>query len=201
MKFARATIDVLEEITGLLGLKQVTFHSQDDKALGLVAANKPVPILMYTEYEVCLPDHNFTVAPMYKLIPSVIGIMEIKEKTYSTEAVTYSGLTCVAIKSAKHSQSSALYNLQDMKPIHSLDEFSGSFKNEGSDKPVMIVTVDSGPDENPRCMKTMEFAIGYFLTYDLHALFIATNAPGCGVCNSQKKDGSLKQRNGWFDIR
>ena len=132
-------------------MQQVTFHFQDNKAkvaLGLPAANKQAPILMRMEFEIRLPDHEFTVAPMHTLIRSVIDIMEIKEKTYSREAVTYSGTTYVAIRSAKHSQSCALHHLQVMNGVRSLDEFSGSFKNEGNDKPVMVVTVDGGPDEN-----------------------------------------------------
>ena len=176
----------LEEIAGLLGPKQVTFHSQDDKAkvaLGLPAENKQVTVLIHMEYEVWLPDHNFTIAPMRRLTPSVIGAMEIKEKSYSREAVTYSGPTYVAIRSAKHSQSSVLYHLQDRKLIRSLDEFSGSFENESNVKPVMIVTVDGGPDENPKYMKTVECAIDYFLKYDLDAFFIATNAAGCSAFN------------------
>ena len=73
-----------------------------------------------------------------------------------------------------------------MKHIHSLGEFSGSFKNERNDKPVMIVTVmivmiitvDGGLDENQRYMITMECTIDFFLTYDLDTYFIATNIPG-----------------------
>ena len=36
-----------------------------------------------------------------------------------------------------------------MKRIRSLDIFDGSFKNNGEVKPVMIVTVEGGQDENP----------------------------------------------------
>ena len=74
-KFACARINTWQEIAGLLVPKQVTFNSQDDKAkvaLGLPATNKQVSILMHIEYEVRLPDHDFTVAPMHKLRPSVI---------------------------------------------------------------------------------------------------------------------------------
>ena len=85
--------------------------------MGLTAANNQVPILMHMEYDVRLSDHDFTVTPMHKLMPSVIGAIEIKEKTYSREAVTYPGRTYAAIRSAKHSQSSALHHLQDMKHI------------------------------------------------------------------------------------
>lgn len=70
-----------------------------------------------------------------------------------------------------------------MKRIGSLDEFRGSFKNEGNNKPAPIVTVNCGPDENPRYMKTIECAIDYFLTYTFDALFLATSAPGCSAFN------------------
>ena len=98
---------------------------------------------------------------------------------YSKEVVTYSGPIYVAIRSAKHSQSSGLNHLQDMTYIRKF----GSFKSEVNDKPVMIVPVYGGQDENPRCMKAMECATDYFLTYDLDALFIATNALGRSAFN------------------
>ena len=41
----------------------------------------------------------------------------------------------------------------------------------------MIVTVEGGPDKNPRHRKTIEYAIDYFLSQDLDAFFLATNAP------------------------
>ena len=58
--------------------------------------------------------------------------------------------------------SSAYHHLQDMKRIRSFDIFDGSFKNNGEAKPVMIVTVDGVPEENPRYIKTVERAIDYF---------------------------------------
>ena len=47
----------------------------------------------------------------------------------------------------------------------------------------MNVTVDGGPDENPRYSKTIECAIDYFNTYDLDAFLLATNAPGRSAFN------------------
>ncbi|CAB3257919.1 unnamed protein product [Arctia plantaginis] len=44
-------------------------------------------------------------------------------------------------------------------------------------KPVIIIFVDGGPDENPRYSKVKNFAIQHFKNYNLDALFIATNAP------------------------
>ena len=55
--------------------------------------------------------------------------------------------------------SSAYHHLQDMKRIRSLDIFDGSFKNNSDAKPVMIVTVDGGPDENPWYTKQLNAQI------------------------------------------
>ena len=71
-----------------------------------------------------------------------------------------------------------------MKRIRSLDKFTDSFDNDtGESKPVMTVTVDGRPDENPRYTKTIEWAIDYFTTKDLDEFSLATNAPGRSACN------------------
>lgn len=81
------------------------------------------------------------------------------KKNVLKKTITYSGPTYVAIISAKHYQSSAFHHLQDMNRIHSLNEFSRSFKNESNDKPVTIVTVGGGPDKHLWHKNTMECAI------------------------------------------
>ena len=117
---------------------------------------------MYMEYKVILPDDDYVVALQHKLIPSIIGDTQVRKNDLSGDAVTYSGTTYCAIPSAKYSSSSAYLHLQDMKGIQSFDIFDGSFKNISKAKPVMIVTVDGGPDENPRYTKTIECPIDYF---------------------------------------
>ena len=139
---------------------------------------------MQLEYKVQLPDHDYVISAGHKLIPSVIGNMEITPRKLSGEAVTYSGATYIAIRSAKHSGSSAFHHLVDMKRVRELPEFDKSFlSSQGTKKPVMIVTVDGGPDENPRYTNTIDCCIDYFNTEDLDALFVATNAPGRSAFN------------------
>ena len=74
-----------------------------------------------------------------------------------------------------------------MKPIISLNIFDDSFKNNSEAKPVMIVTVDGGPDINARYIKTIECVIDYFLSQDLGAFFLASNAPSGSVFNQNVK--------------
>ena len=50
-------------------------------------------------------------------------------------------------------------------------------------KPILVSTVDGGPDENPRYHKVIKVAVNHFLQYDFDAVFIATNAPGRSAFN------------------
>ena len=96
----------------------------------------------------------------------------------------------MAVRSGKHSSSTAYHHLQDMKRIRRLPEFESSFFIDGvvgQSKPMMIITVDGGPDENPRYEKTIISAVDYFCTYDLDALFICTNAPGRSAFNRAER--------------
>ena len=138
---------------------------------------------MHMEYKVIISDYDYVVASRHKLIPSVTGDMQVRENDFSRDAGTYSAPTYCAIRRAKHSGSSAYHHLHNIKRIWSLDIFDGSLKNNGEAKPVMIVTVDGGPDKNPGYTKTIECAIDYFLSQNLAAFFLATNAPGRSAFN------------------
>ena len=182
-KFARASFRSLEELAAILGPAEVTFHSQNDKAkvpIGLTTANKEVLMLMHMEYQVTLPDHDFVVASKHKLSPSVIGDMKlVKSKDLTNYAVTYSGATYIGIRSVKHSASSAFTHFQDLMRVRFLLEFATSFQTDRhEEKKVMIVTVDGGPDENPRYEKNINCSIKYFVENGLDVFFLATNTPG-----------------------
>lgn len=186
--FAVASIRSLETIASVLGPDSVTFLSQDDKArvpIGLTAANKQAPLLMHVEYKVSLPDHDFVIASGHKLIPSVYALCEVKPNEMGRpEAVSYSGPTYIAIRSGKHSSSTATSHAQDLDTLLTIESFSKFIKNKDSKvKPVLIISSDGGPDENPRYRKVIAHAIEHFKQYDLDAVFIVTNAPGRSAFN------------------
>jgi len=71
-------------------------------------------MLMHVEYRVKLPDHDWVVATGHKLIPSVYAGMVIKpDDIGNRQAVSYSGPTYVAIRSGKHSSSTAFSHAAD----------------------------------------------------------------------------------------
>ena len=179
--FASATIRYLKDIAVLLGPKTSFVLSQDDKArvpLGLAAANKQSPILMHLNYRVRLPDHDWVVATGHKLVPSIYAALDVGK-----EHVGYSGPTFITIRSGKHDTSTADTHSADFVDLASLPLFKSAMKNESDVKPVVIVLVDGGPDENPRYAKTIEAAIGHFKRFDFDALFIACHAPGHSAFN------------------
>jgi hypothetical protein len=181
--FCTATIRHLEELASILGPNEVCFVSQDDKArvpIGLTAANKQSPLLMHVEYRVSLPDHDWVVAAGHKLIPSVYAGIQIQcNGLGNREAVGYSGPTYIAIRSGKHSSSTAFSHGLDFDKLLTLQEFD-VITRTGIDrlvKPILMLTVDGGPDENPRYQKVITVAVHHFLQHDFDALFLATNAP------------------------
>lgn len=184
--FAASTIVYLKDLAVLMGSQCTFFLSQDDKAripLGLPAASKQAPLLMHLEYRIQLPDHDWVVADRHKLIPSVYAGCVIKDGR-----VTYSGPTSIFIRSGKHDSSSAATHAADFNALLSLDSFKDVARsNAGAVKPIVIITVDGGPDENPRYPKTLNAAYKLFTEHSLDALFIACHAPGHSAYNAVER--------------
>ena len=121
----------------------------------MTAAHKQSPAIMHLEYRIRLPDHDWVIAERHKLIPSVYGAMRIEKGGMGRpDAVTYSGPTYIAIRSGKHSSSTAKTHHSDFNRILQLPEFA-----DFASKPVVIFSVDGGPDENPRYPKVIASAI------------------------------------------
>lgn len=119
-------------------------------------------------------------AERHKLIPSVYAAITITPGGEGApDTVFYSGPTLILIRSVKHSSSTANTHSEDLETLLKLDNFQELAKtNLGTVKPVLILTVDGGPDENPMYSKVISFAIKHFQDYNLNALFIACNEPG-----------------------
>ncbi|KAF2898353.1 hypothetical protein ILUMI_07821 [Ignelater luminosus] len=149
------------------------------------AANKQAPLLMHVEYRVSLPDHDWGIASKQKLIPSVYARCIIKANDMGcAEAVTYSGPTYVTVRSAKHSSSTGSSHAMDFNRLAILDTVKEIMRNkEGRLKPVILVSSDGRPDENPRYVKVISHTVHHFVERDLDAIFIFTNAPGRSVFN------------------
>lgn len=88
------------------------------------------------EYRIRLPDHDWVIAERHKLIPSVYGAMRIEKGGVGRpDTVTYSGPTYIAIRSGKHSWSTAKTHHSDFNRILQFPEFA-----DFASKPVVIFT-------------------------------------------------------------
>lgn len=93
--------------------------------------------------------------------------------------MSYSGPTYIAIRSAKHDSSTAATHGADFEVLVDDPLFSPFARTEsGAMKPIVIITVDGGPDENPRFQKPLSVAAHHFTKNNLDFLVIATHAPG-----------------------
>ena len=175
-------------ISGVLGSETVFFVSQDDKAripIGMTAATLQAPIMMRWEhdYRVRLPDHDFGVSQRHKLIPSVYAGCVI-----SDTRVGYSGPTYIVVRSGKHDSSTAQTHCTDFSRLVEAEEFTDFARtSDGKVKPVLMITVDGGPDECPRFPKVIAAACHTFKTFDLDAMFIASHAPGQSAYNTVER--------------
>lgn len=135
--------------------------------IGKTAANKQTPLVMHLEYRIQLPDHDWVVAEKHKLIPSVYAFIKIDpDKSGDKKAVTHSGPTFITIRSAKHCSSTAYSHAKDMETLMNSGDFESFCKDDsGQFKPIVMITSDGGPDENPR------YVLDFNLIYNFSLIF------------------------------
>ena len=79
---------------------------------------------MHMTYEIRLPDHDFVVATLHKLTPSVYAACEIvKCSSKSDSSISYSGPMHIAIRSGKHDSSTAYTHGRDFDKLLTLEGF------------------------------------------------------------------------------
>ncbi len=138
---------------------------------------------MHMHYRVSLPGHDWMVTSGHKLIPSVYAALNVGQND-----VEYSNPTFITIRISKHDKSTAATHSADFMTMEKLAEFQEFMKNEEAVvKPVVLIMVDGGADENPRYAKTLCAAIGHFKRYGLDALFITCHAPGQSAYNAVER--------------
>ena len=113
------------------------------------------------------------------------AICEIKSvSAKSQEEIIYSGPTYIVIRSCKHDSSTAYSHGYDFNQLVEKPEFQPILKtSKRALKPVGMMFVDGGPDENLRFPKTIDVYCQHFKKYDLDALLVLTHAPGILACN------------------
>ena len=116
--------------------------------------------------------------------PSVVAQCVIDPKS----GVTYSGTTYIGVRSSKHNNSSAFSHQEDMGRFRQRQPEVFEVPESGGEvKPVIIKSVDGGPDENPRYENNKKMACKTFKEMNLDCLIEMTQAPGHSAFNRAER--------------
>ena len=160
----------------------VVMISQDDKAkvaVGIPAVRRHFETMQTVLESVSLPDHDFPIGTSQKLIPSVYLLINPKEADESLRA----GQMAIFIRAQWHLGFSSTTHMTDILSLVSNEEFTEFFNYKGKVKPLWILLVDGGPDENPRHLKNVNQYCKLFRHLNLDYLTIRTHAPGQSAYN------------------
>lgn len=150
--------------------------SQDDKAkvpLGIAAVGRTFRAVQSLKEPIMLPDHDFPIAIHHKLIPSVYMLMNPKDNNNTL----YNRQLAIFIRSQYLGGTSSASHMGDLKLLTQDNRLSEMLKLKDTIKPIWVLLVDGGPDENPRHMKNIIQYSRMFRALDLDYLTVRTHAP------------------------
>ncbi|RIB02241.1 hypothetical protein C2G38_2228373 [Gigaspora rosea] len=175
--------------------------SQDDKAkvpVGIPAVGKHFRTMQTIHESVSVADHDFPIGSSQKLIPSVYLAINPNENESQQN-----GQLAIFIRAQWHIGSSSTSHMVDLLslvgklmiqifqkffingpeiPLQIIEtdneDFAAIFKRDQVVKPLWVILVDGGPDENPRHLKNINQYCKLFRYLDLDYITIRTHAPG-----------------------
>ncbi len=155
---------------------------QDDKAkirLGISAVGRTFKTIQSVNEPVTVKDHDFPTGSKMKLISSVYLVINPADSSNTLRT----GQLFIFIRPEYFIRTSSTTHIVDLESIISNEEFSSTLKKEGKVRPIWILIVDGGPDENLRHMKNIVQYAHLFRTLDLDYLTVRTHAPGQSAYN------------------
>ncbi|CAG8844878.1 7100_t:CDS:2, partial [Gigaspora margarita] len=156
--------------------------SQDDKAkvpLGIPAVGKTFQTMQTINENVTLADHDFPIGAHQKLIPLVYLAIDPSDSNDSLRK----GQLAIFIRPQYNVGTSSNTHMADLITLTNQESFKHIFENNGQIKPIWVLLVDGGPDENPRHLKNICRYSRLFQFLDLDYLTVRTHAPGQSAYN------------------
>ncbi|CAJ0846568.1 2494_t:CDS:2 [Entrophospora sp. SA101] len=123
---------------------------------------------------VCVADHDFPVGSGQKLVPSVY--LMIKPNESNDELQT--GQLAIFVRRQWSLGMSSHTHMQDLKSLTLDPQYDDVLKTNGEIRPIWVLLVDGGPDENPRHLKNIKTYCQLFRKFDLDYLTVRTHTPG-----------------------
>ncbi|CAG8641988.1 30528_t:CDS:2 [Gigaspora margarita] len=163
--------------------------SQDDKAkvsLGILAVGRIFKNIQIAHELVEVPDHDFPKGSKQKLIPSVYLTIDLEDSNDSL----HNGQLLIFIRPQWLLKTSSLTHIVDLIQIVENPDLSSKLKLEDEFKPILVLLVDNGPDENPRHLKNIKEYCKLFIELNLDYFTIRTHAPGQSAYNPVERSMS-----------
>ncbi|PKY35173.1 hypothetical protein RhiirB3_501455 [Rhizophagus irregularis] len=156
--------------------------SQDNKAkvgLGTPAVGRTFKTVQTVNEPVIIEDHDFPVGSKMKLIPSVYLTIDPTDSSNTLRT----GKLSIFIRPEYFIGTSSETHIADLESIVSNEEFFTIIKKDDEVKPIWILLVDGGPDENPKHMKNIIQYAHLFRALNLDYLTVCTHASGQSAYN------------------
>ncbi|PKY60731.1 hypothetical protein RhiirA4_431338 [Rhizophagus irregularis] len=151
--------------------------SQDDKAkigLGVPAVGRTFRSLQSVNELVSVADHDFPLGNAQKLVPSVYLITKPNESNDELRT----GQLAIFVRRQWSLGTSSLTHMQDLESLVLDPQYDDVLKTGREIRPIWVLLVDGGPDENPRHLKNIKTYCQLFRKFDLDYLTVRTHAPG-----------------------
>ncbi|CAG8712440.1 2022_t:CDS:2 [Cetraspora pellucida] len=148
--------------------------SQDDKAkvpVGIPAVGKHFRTMQTIREPVSIADYDFLIGSFQKLTPSVYLAINPNELN---EALQLS----IFIRVQWHISSTSISYIADILSLVDNEDFSTIFKRDKEVKPLWVILVDGGPNENSCYLKNINQYCKLFCYLDLDYMTIRTHASG-----------------------
>ena len=160
--------------------------SQDDKAkigLGIPAVGRTFKTMQTVSEPVSIEDHDFPTGSKMKLIPSVYLVIDPVD---SNDALR-SGQLAIFVRPEYFVGTTSSTHMSDLQSIVANQHFVRALTKNGQVRPIWVLLVDGGPDENPRHMKNIIEYCKLFRSLNLDYLTVRTHAPGQSAYNPVKR--------------
>jgi hypothetical protein len=156
--------------------------SQNDKAkigLGIPAVGRTFKTMQTVSEPVSIEDHDFPTGSKMKLIPSVYLVIDPVD---SNDALR-SGQLAIFVRPEYFVGTTSSTHMSDLQSIVANQHFVRALTKNGQVRPIWVLLVDGGPDENPRHMKNIIEYCKLFRSLNLDYLTVRTHAPGQSAYN------------------
>ncbi|GBC35238.2 hypothetical protein GLOIN_2v1766467 [Rhizophagus irregularis DAOM 181602=DAOM 197198] len=149
--------------------------SQDDKVkigLGIPAVGRTFKTIQSVNEPVTVEDHDFLTGSKMKLIPSIYLVINPADSSNTLRT----GQLFIFIRPEYFIGTSSATHIVDLESTVKNENFSNTLKKENKVRPIWVLLVDGGPDENPKYMKNIIQYAHLFHSLDLDYLTVRTHA-------------------------